>query len=343
MTDPVDGIIIVDKATGFTSASVVAALRRLLNERRVGHTGTLDPLATGVLPICYGRATAAATFMLNWNKRYLCDIELGTATTTMDREGDVSESATDPMTWKRFLDSNDEEALGILSSTVSSLTEETCQKAPMYSAVKFKGKPLYKYAREGKDIERAQREITVYESRFLKINQGERGYPIVTVEFLVSPGTYIRVLADQLGRQLDCLGHVSKLRRLASGHFSVADAVRIDDLFELFGSLEKDPVKLRIELAERGVLLPVRQAFIGWPRMELTKKEAIDLAHGKTIAPAVERVVVAEPLTALLAPPPGNEWLAFVYNDKLVAVGKATQDVCRVQRVFTTPEDLLRE
>lgn len=344
MTDPLDGILIVDKAAGYSSASVVAAVRRLLNEKRVGHTGTLDPFATGVLPICYGRATGAATFMLNWNKRYLCEIELGSATTTMDCEGDVTETAPEPLMLRRYLDEDDANIIATLHSAVASLTEEKRQKPPMYSAVKFKGKPLYKYAREGIEIERSEREITVYESHYLGIKEGEGGYPVVTVEFLVSPGTYIRVLADHLGRKLGCFGHAVALRRLATGHFSVTEAVRVDDLFALFDTFGKNSQKLRAELADRGILLSIRDAFRGWPHMQLTKQEAVDLAHGRTIVPAPERVMAASAMAASLAPPPPDDgWLAFVYEGNLVAVGKTSREECRVQRVFTTPEAILKE
>jgi len=131
-----EGILLVDKEAGVTSADIVARVRRLFKMKKVGHTGTLDPFATGLLPVCLGRATAVAHYMLNWPKRYLCEVKLGYATDTMDTEGQVTLRAPDSQSWRRFLDPRDREAASELERAVASLTRITEQRAPLYSGTR---------------------------------------------------------------------------------------------------------------------------------------------------------------------------------------------------------------
>ena len=324
MTGPVEGILIVDKEAGMTSADVVSRIRRLAGIRRVGHTGTLDPFATGVLPVCLGRATAAATFMLNWAKRYRCEIRLGYATSTMDPEGQVTKRPARPSLWRRFLDQADERARQDLEEAVASLTAVDFQQAPRYSAVKVKGKPLYLYARQGQEVERPVRPVTVYEAGLQGVRADESGYPLVTVEFLVSSGTYIRSLADELGEKLGCQGHAASLARLAAGHFDLSSACRLD---QLTGELE-------------GLLLPAGDAFRGWPRLMLTRPQALDLAYGRAIIFEEEGLEAAEELAGKLSPPPDDSWLACLLEGRLLAVGRREEDSFRARRVFIRPEEL---
>ncbi|NLB50849.1 MAG: tRNA pseudouridine(55) synthase TruB [Clostridiaceae bacterium] len=328
MTAGPEGLLIVDKEAGLTSAQVVARVRRLSGIRRVGHTGTLDPFATGVLPVCLGRATAAATYMLNWDKAYQCQIRLGFATDTMDSDGQATDIAPGKESWLPFLE-GDPAAILTLKETVASLASITCQQAPLYSAVKIKGKPLYKYAREGKEVERPVRPVTIYESSYLGLSRDREGYPLVAVRFLVSSGTYIRSLADQLGRQLGCFAHAASLRRLSTGHLDLSSAVRLDTLTGK-GELER-------------FLQPVTEAFRGWPQLPLTEQEGLDMAHGRAIPCPTDRIESADPGLARLAPPPDMDWLTFRYLDRLVAVGRREEDSCRPRRVFITPEELRKE
>ncbi|NLA95465.1 MAG: tRNA pseudouridine(55) synthase TruB [Clostridiaceae bacterium] len=324
MTGPAEGILIVNKEAGMTSADVVSRVRRLYGIRRVGHTGTLDPFATGVLPVCIGRATAAATFMLNWIKRYRCEIRLGYATSTMDPEGQATKKASRPSLWRRFLDQSDMGASQDLEKAVASLTATTFQQAPRYSAVKVNGKPLYHYARQGQEVERPVRPVTVYEAGLLGVRADESGYPLVAVEFLVSSGTYIRSLADKLGEELGCPGHAASLVRLATGHFDLSSACRLDQLTDDLTDL----------------LHPVGDAFCGWPRLRLSRAQALDLAYGRAIIIAEQGLEAAEAVPGRLSPPPDDSWLACLLEDHLVAVGRRGEDGFRARRVFVQPEEL---
>ncbi|MDD3418819.1 MAG: tRNA pseudouridine(55) synthase TruB, partial [Eubacteriales bacterium] len=233
MNDPDGGILIIDKQAGMTSAGVVSRIRRLLKMKRVGHTGTLDPFATGVLPICFGRATRASAYMLHWDKRYRVDIRLGYATTTMDIEGEAILPIADVGECRKWLEDEPR-----IRQEVERLVEEKEQRPPMYSAIKHRGKPLYEYARQGIEIERPMRSIRVYESVFKNLWEDEQGYPIVSVELMVSAGTYIRSLADLLGQRLGCGAHAAALRRLSVGHFDLQKALTLDELESKIDTLD---------------------------------------------------------------------------------------------------------
>lgn len=307
-----------------TSAAVVSQVRRLSGVRRTGHTGTLDPFATGLLPACLGRATAAAAYMLTWTKRYRCEIRLGYATTTMDSEGEVTERASHASAWQVFLDQKDSRAAAALEKAVASLTAVTMQQAPLYSAVKVGGKALYRYAREGREVERPFRPVKIHEAKFLGLGTDDAGYPLVRAEFLVSSGTYIRSLAAQLGEELGCPGHAASLVRLATGHFELGDAVKL-------GQLTEDWISR---------LRPVGDAFRGWPGLPLTREEALDLAHGRTMACDGQRLVAADGEAGRLAPPPDSSWLACRWGDRLIAAATLEEGRCRARRVFVRPEEL---
>ncbi len=316
------GLIIVDKEPGLTSAAVVARLRPLLGMKRVGHTGTLDPFATGVLPICFGRATAAAGMMQRLDKAYLCEIKLGYATTSLDPEGEISERASDPGLYRRYLEESTRK--DFLEAAVSALTEEKIQKPPLYSAVKVEGKRLYKYARQGETVERPDRQITVYKARLTGLREDEEGYPLLTVEFLVSSGTYIRSLADLLGRRLGCFGHAASLRRLSVGPFNLERAVTLDQLSRLFFEAGERSQAFRGLIQEKDLVLPVGEVFFNWKKKELSREEAVSLAHGRPIP--------------CEADPEGE--LAFFHQDRLIAIGSAAAGTCRVSRVFAAPETI---
>ena len=322
MTAAPDGILLIDKDPDLTSAAVVSRLRRLLGMKRVGHTGTLDPFATGLLPVCFGRATAVASYVQEWDKSYRCGIRLGYATSTMDPEGEVTDRAEDPAAWRDYLPGG--RGLGRLEEALASLTRETLQQAPAYSAVKIQGKPLYQYAREGKEVDRPLRPIRVYESRLLEVTEDGEGGPLVMAHFRVSSGTYIRALADLLGRRLACYGHAASLRRLSVGHFHLDQALKLEALFALFDDLGKDPQALRAALEDRGAILDIGQAFLDWPRQDLTRPQARDLAQGRPLA----------------LPGEAGGRRAFFFQERLVAVGRIEAGQGRVNRVFLSPDQL---
>lgn len=212
---PLVGIVVVDKPPGLSSAQVVHRLRKILNEDRAGHTGTLDPLATGVLPICLNVATKLAGFLIAEDKRYWTQIQLGVATTTLDRVGDVVVQASDAAV-AAISD-------GDIHQVLQTFLGPSAQVPPMYSAIKVDGMRLYKHARAGDVIERQPRDITVHSLHMLARHGA-------TVELAVhcSKGTYIRSLVDDIGRALGVGAHVRELRRIASGRFSIAQAVPIE-------------------------------------------------------------------------------------------------------------------
>lgn len=318
-----DGILLVDKEEGLTSAGVVARCRRLLGMKRVGHTGTLDPFATGLLPVVFGRATGAAGYIQDRDKVYRAKIQLGSATDTMDLEGELTDRVEGPEVCRDYLPGG--EGYGRICEVLASLTGETLQEAPAYSAVKVGGKALYSYAREGKEVTRPLRSIRVDEARLLSIQEGPGGWPVLEIDFKVSSGTYIRALADLLGRRLSCFGHAVSLRRLSVGDFDLERALTLTQLFSLYDDLDKDRQAFREALEAGGAVLDTGRAFADWPRLDLDPQRALELSYGRPLA-------LEEDL----------DRAAFFYRDRLLALGRVEGGLSRVSRVFMTP-DMVRE
>jgi tRNA pseudouridine55 synthase len=218
--EALDGILNVNKPAGKTSYGVVARIRRLSGEKRVGHAGTLDPDATGVLPVCLGRATRLVEYLAGAAKTYRAAIVLGAATDTYDAAGAVTQRA-DPSGIDR---AQAEAALAAFRGPIH-------QTPPMYSALKHKGQPLYKLARAGITVERPSRPVTVYR---LEITDWQP--PEVTLEVECSKGTYIRSLAHDLGQELGCGAYLKELARTAYGPFKIEDAVSLSQIEETFRS-----------------------------------------------------------------------------------------------------------
>ena len=213
-----DGILNINKPGGQTSFSVVALVKRLSGERRVGHSGTLDPDATGVLPVCLGRGTRIVEFLMETTKSYRAEIELGMATDTYDASGRIIQQGDASSIDRGKLES----ALALFQGTIS-------QIPPMYSAVKHHGQPLYKLARAGIQVERQSRLAKIYQLEIIDWQP-----PIVTVEIECGKGTYIRSLAHDLGQYLGCGAYLKGLTRLRTGFFDITDAVSIPQLEEAF-------------------------------------------------------------------------------------------------------------
>ena len=236
----VSGILLLDKEQGWTSQDCVAKLRGILQERRIGHAGTLDPLATGLLVVLVGRATRAASFAEAERKEYIAAFRPGVETDTQDITGNVL-SRCDVLP-------SEEEVRAVLPR----FTGVIQQLPPMYSAVKVNGRKLYEIARRGGEAERKTRPVTIYALEHLGMRDGDH---ILRVE--CSKGTYIRTLCHDLGRALGCGGCMSALRRTASGAFRVEDAVRI-------GSVTRE---------YRDRLLPIDTLFPGIPAAELSEQQ----------------------------------------------------------------------
>ena len=208
------GIVIIDKPAGISSAKVVALLKKKVGLRKVGHAGTLDPFATGVLICCVNQATRLARFFLHGKKTYQGSLVLGTETDTLDATGEI-------ISTRDYSDVSVAEA----EAVIQRLEGVIDQVPPVYSALKHNGVPLYKLARKGTPVQKPARQVTIFSIRVLKID-------LPTIEFQVtcSAGTYIRTLCADIGRALGCGAHLAGLRRLESGGFSVDQAVSLEDL-----------------------------------------------------------------------------------------------------------------
>ena len=213
-------IIIIDKPLGITSQGVVSRVKKIFNVKKVGHTGTLDPLATGVLPILMGDATKLSKYLIEHDKIYVAKVKLGERTTTSDAEGEVVE--------KENIDISkysQEEIENVLNSFLG----ESTQRPSMYSAIKVNGKKLYEYARKGEEVEVPERTIFIKNIKLLNIIKEEN---IVEFEAEVSKGTYIRTLCEDIAKKLNTIGYMASLRRVKVNDFEIKDAVTLEYLEE---------------------------------------------------------------------------------------------------------------
>ena len=209
-----EGLLIIDKPAGITSHDVVNRVRRISGIRRVGHAGTLDPLATGVLLVCVGRATRLSEYLIGQSKTYTATVRLGEETNTYDAEGEVTAVApTDHLTPH------------MVEQALTPFRGEINQTPPIYSAIKKNGQPLYKLARAGQTVDIPSRQVTIYELELLACD-----LPDVDLRVRCSSGTYIRSLAHDLGAVLGCGGHITALRRTAISEYGIEDAITLDGL-----------------------------------------------------------------------------------------------------------------
>jgi len=250
----INGILLLDKPKGLTSNKALQAVKKLYSACKVGHTGSLDPIATGLLPLCFGEATKMSQFLLDADKHYWVVIKLGVETTTYDTEGEIT--AEKPVkTSKREL----EKALKTFVGDIE-------QVPPMYSAVKIDGQPLYKLARKGVTVERAARTVTVHEISGVKwVAEDE-----VEMEIHCTKGTYIRTLAHDLGQFLGCGAHVQELRRLGVGSLELRDAVSMSDL-------EQADDKLAL-------IMPLSEGLHHYPGITLTSLATHYLLQGQPVS-----------------------------------------------------------
>ena len=250
------GIVIVDKPAGWTSQDVTARLRRVFGTRRIGHGGTLDPMATGVLPVFVGRATRGVEFFEHADKTYEAVLRLGTVTDTQDSTGTVLEKRPVTVTEAEFRD------------ILPKFTGKIAQVPPMYSAIKVDGKKLYELARAGKEIERKPREITIFSLDLLEFT-GETA----KIRVHCSKGTYIRTLCHDIGAALGCGGCMETLRRTAAGEYTLADSVELDTLL----SAEHPEDYLR----------DVDTLFRQYPAVTLTEKQSLRCRNGNSFSIAL--------------------------------------------------------
>ncbi len=249
------GLLLVDKPAGPTSFDVVQRVRRALQVKKAGHTGTLDPNASGLLPICLGEATRLVPFLVAGAKSYRGVVRLGATTDTLDAQG-------------RFLSTRDPSGVtrASVEAALATMVGTQEQMPPMFSAKKVGGRRLHELARAGEEIERKPVAVTIEEARLEAFAP-----PEVTVFIRCSKGTYVRVLAADLGERLGCGAHLAQLRRLSSGPFSVESATALAEI-------ERDPTAAAV--------LPIETALAHLPELELDERAAISVSFGNPLTPA---------------------------------------------------------
>jgi tRNA pseudouridine55 synthase len=255
----VDGVVLLDKPEGLTSNAALQRVRRAFRARKAGHTGSLDPLASGVLPICLGQATKASGQLLDADKTYRFRLVLGTRTSTGDRAGEITESAPVPV-----IDQ------GTLRGVMASFHGESTQVPPMYSALKHEGQRLYRLARAGLEVERAPRKVRIDRLDLLAADPGWLDF-----EVTCSKGTYVRSLAEDLAVALGTVGHVGSLRRTGFGPFSGACVHSLGEIERAAGSSDLETL-----------LLAVDAALPGLPAIQLGESEQSSILHGQTVSVA---------------------------------------------------------
>lgn len=254
----IHGVFLLDKPQGMSSNDILQKVKRIFQANKAGHTGALDPLATGMLPICLGEATKFSQFLLDSDKRYQVTAKLGERTDTSDAEGQVVET----------------KAVNVTESDIQQALEQfrgdILQVPTMFSALKHQGKPLYEYARAGITVEREARPITIFELKFIAYEA-----PFLTLEVHCSKGTYIRTLVDDLGEVLGCGAHVTVLRRLAVADYPIAAMMSYVDLQKM---AEEQPLEALDKL-----LLPMDTAVSNLPKINLNEQQTKAVGFGQRV------------------------------------------------------------
>ncbi|SMM99872.1 tRNA pseudouridine synthase B [uncultured Candidatus Thioglobus sp.] len=290
----INGIILLDKGIGLSSNAALQKVKRLFFAKKAGHTGALDPLASGILPICLGQATKVAGFLLDDNKRYFVRGKFGQTTDTLDCEGEVSNT--------RSIEHLNEQKI---RQTVKSFEGDIEQIPPMYSALKRDGQPLYKLARQGIEVERKARPVTIHKIEYLGYENG-----IVSLEVSCSKGTYIRSLIADIGEQLGCGAHIIELRRTGFAHINIEQAIKFADL-ELLAS--DDYQQLDSHLFKSEDLLPnIHSVSIG-------EQQSVDIRYGRKIK--VENEV-------------NNLVKIFDENARFLGIGQIEDNYLQPKRLF---------
>lgn len=282
------GFLNVYKPVGKTSHDVVAYFRKLLKIKKIGHTGTLDPFAEGVLPICIGNSTRLIEYLPD-DKAYLAFVQLGKATDSYDTEGNVIFESDKKVTKEQLV------------SALTSFEGEIEQLPPMYSAIKVKGKKLYEYAREGKTISVAPRQVTIHKIELKNFDE-EKQEAQVYIE--CSKGTYIRSIANDLGQNLCCGGYLTRLIRTKAGKFLVEDSIKMQDYKS-------------IEFVEKHLIEPI--SMLNYPLYNLNTSEKLDISNGK---PLLNKSIN------------NAENIILVYNDSIKAVASSCNGCIKVKKVF---------
>ncbi|HHK8463718.1 TPA: tRNA pseudouridine(55) synthase TruB [Vibrio parahaemolyticus] len=291
---PINGVILLDKPTGISSNDALQKVKRIYFAEKAGHTGALDPLATGMLPICLGEATKFSQFLLDSDKRYRVIAKLGERTNTSDSDGEVVETRPVDVTLEK------------LEACIEKFRGESDQVPSMFSALKYQGKPLYEYARKGIEVPRESRKITVYEIVLHRFEGDE-----VEMEVHCSKGTYIRTIVDDLGEMLGCGAHVTMLRRTAVAKYPYEKMVTLEQLNELLEQAHREEIAPR-ELLDP-LLMPMDTAVEDLPEVNLIPELADMVQHG-------------QPVQVLGAPEKGPLRLTMGEERLFIGVGEMNDD-----------------
>ena len=262
----IDGILLLDKPKGISSNKALQQAKGIYFAQKAGHTGALDPLATGMLPICFGEATKFTQFLLDTDKTYVVRAKLGERTTTSDSDGEIVQTRDVNVTVDQ------------LKQEISAFLGESDQYPSMYSALKYEGKPLYKYAREGIEVPRKCRKINVFS---LTLDEFDEANNEVQMTAHVSKGTYIRTIVDDLGENLGCGAHVIMLHRSAVGHYPADKMVSIEQLESLLAKAKDEETVPSTYLDEQ--LLRIDTALVDLPVVEITKEQGVSFSHGQAV------------------------------------------------------------
>lgn len=358
------GLIIVNKDLNLSSFAVVSRLRKILGLKRIGHAGTLDPFATGVLPVAFGRATGAIQFMQDYDKTYEVLAVLGTRTDSGDREGQIIAQSEPDHLAAVFADLQ----AGGMADKLAKHQGQLDQVPPMYSALKYQGRPLYAYAREGKEVERESRPVQVklqdwalfdrsswssFASKHAYLTRPDLS-PSASYFFYaklqVSKGTYIRTWIDDLGEDLGIHAYCEGLCRVQCGPFDLAYAPSTEQLFEIWRSCGKDAMATKSKLQELSFIRPLNAAFPVWPQWSLNTDQALALTQGKIldISRADLAACLGEGAEALpqTADADFSAQLVLLYRDQMLAMGQVFAGpqgyYVKSMRVFASHEDLSR-
>jgi tRNA pseudouridine55 synthase len=286
----ISGVLLLDKACGVSSNYALQQIKRLYNAQKAGHTGSLDPLATGILPICLGEATKFSKYLLADNKTYIATIKLGINTTTLDSEGEI----TDSFNTKHITQE-------LVINTLKSFIGKGQQVPPMFSALKKDGTPLYKLARQGVEIERKSRDIEIFSLKLLAFKSDE-----ITIQTKVSKGTYIRSIAQDIGKKLNSGGHITALCRIEFTHFKIDNCLKFTDL-EKLSSRELDAKLHKIE-----AIIPQ------FNKIKLTQKEFEEISFGRKIITQME-----------------NQTIKMFFMDNFVGIGEINNNLLQPKRLVS--------
>ncbi|MEJ2360470.1 MAG: tRNA pseudouridine(55) synthase TruB [Gammaproteobacteria bacterium] len=284
----VNGILLLDKGIGMTSNTALQKVKRLYQAAKAGHTGSLDPLASGLLPLCLGEATKLSSFLLDADKVYAGVCKLGVKTSTADAEGEVISTRPVP-------ELNEAQ----LRATLDKFVGEIEQIPPMHSAIKMQGQPLYKLAHQGIEVERQPRQVTVHSLELTRMEEDEFAFVLHC-----SKGTYVRTLVEDIGEVLGCGAHLSALRRTGVGPFEIDHAVTLE-------TLEQTAAESGLAGLD-GLLIPMDQALEKWPAVHLSENSAYYVRQGQPVQ---------------VAKAPTSGWVRlFAHNDHFLGVGQILED-----------------